>query len=161
SGPAIVPAGSQVARVTIVAGVAGTATLRFTANGETRELTVVVGAPTPGTEPPVIAQPAAFVILPAPSAGRLITSPATQAAFTVQLLSMSAAVATPVVVTSSDGTIATVQGPVVIQAGARAASVTIITGVPGTATLRFHAGGETRELSIVVGTPPPGTEPPI
>ena len=40
-------------------------------------------------------------------------------------------------------------------------SVTLVTGVPGTATLRFRAGGETRELTVVVGTPAPGTEPPI
>ena len=160
-GTANIPAGSQLVNVTVTTGVAGTATLTFRVGNETRELTVVVGPPAPGTEPPIVARPIGIVLLSAPSAGRLITSPSAQSAFTLQLLSAAAASATPVTVTSSNPNVASVSGSVVIPAGGRAASVTIQTGVQGTATLTFRAGSETRELTIVVGTPAPGTEPPI
>ena len=161
SGPVTVLAGSKVATVTVVTGVQGTATLTFRAGTETREMTIVVGPPTPGTEPPTVASPVGVVLLAAPSAGRLITSPAAQSTFTLQLLSTAAAAATSVSVTSSDANVASVSGPIVIPAGTRAASVTLLTGVEGSATLTFRAGTETRELTIVVGTPPPGTEPPV
>ena len=152
---------SRVATATVVTGAQGTATLTFRAGSETRELTVVVGPPAPGTEPPILARPIGIVLLAAPSAGRLITAPAAQAAFTLQLLSSPATAATPVTVTSSNTSVASVTGSVVIAAGARVASVTVATGVQGSATLTFRAGAETRELSILVGTPPPGTEPPV
>jgi hypothetical protein len=161
SGPVTVLAGSKVATVTVVTGAQGTATLTFRAGTESREITIVVGPPTPGTEPPTVASPVGVVLLAAPSAGRLITSPAAQSTFTLQLLSTAVAAATTVSVTSSDANIASVSGPIVIPAGVRAASVTILTGVEGRATLTFRAGTETRELTIVVGTPPPGTEPPV
>jgi len=161
SGSASIAAGSQVVTVTVTTGVPGTATLTFRAGNQTRQLTVVVGPPPPGTEPPIVARPIGIVLLAAPSAGRLITSPAAQAAFTLQLLSVAAASATPVTVSSSNPSVASISGPVLIAAGARAASVTIQTGVQGTATLTFRAGTETRELTVVVGTPAPGTEPPI
>ena len=156
-----IPVGSRVATATVVTGAQGTVTLTFRAGSETRELTVVVGPPAPGTEPPILATPIGVVLLAAPSAGRLITAPAAQAVFALQLLSSPATVATPVTVTSSNTNVASVTASVVIAAGARAASVTIATGVQGSATLTFRAGTETRELTILVGTPPPGTEPPV
>jgi hypothetical protein len=122
---------------------------------------VVVGPPAPGTEPPIMAQPIGVVLLAAPSAGRLITSPAAQSSFTLQMLSTNVAAATAVTVSTSDANVATVSGTVVIPAGGRAAPVTIVTGVQGTATLTFRVGTETRQLTVVVGTPPPGTEPPV
>lgn len=147
--------------MTVTTGIPGTVTLRFTAGGQTRELTVVVGPPAPGTEPPIVSPPIGVVLLAAPSAGRLITSPAAQATFTLQLLSANAPASTPVTVTSSNAGVANVAGSVVIPAGSRGANVTVQTGVQGTATLTFRAGADTRELTIVVGTPPAGTEPPI
>ncbi len=161
AGPVTVPAGSRVATVSIVTGVPGTATLTFRIGSETRALTVVVGPPEPGTEPPIVARPVGLVLLAPPSAGRLITPPSTQSAFTLQLLSTAAAGVTPVTVSTSDANVASVSGSVAIAAGARTASVTIVTGVQGTATLTFRAGTETRQLTIVVGTPAPGTEPPV
>ena len=161
SGPVTIPAGSKVATVTLVSGAAGTATLTFRAGNETRQVTIVVGPPAPGTAPPIVANAVGFVVLPAPSAGKLITSPAAHPSFALQLLSAAAGAATPVTVTTSDANIANVSGPVVIPAGARVATVTLVTGVAGSATLTFRAGSETRELTVIVGTPPPGTEPPI
>jgi hypothetical protein len=108
-----------------------------------------------------MAKPVGVVVLAAPSAGRLITSPSAQSTFSLQLLSSAAASAKTVTVTTSDASIANVSGPVVIPAGARSASVTLVTGVAGTATLTFRAGSEVRELSVTVGTPAPGTEPSV
>jgi len=147
--------------VSIVTGAPGTATLTFRIGSETRAVTVVVGPPEPGTEPPIVARPVGVVLLAPPSAGRLITPPSTQSAFTLQLLSAAAGAAVPVTVSTSDANVATVSGSVSIAAGARTASVTIVTGAEGTATLTFRAGTEMRQLTIVVGTPPPGTEPPV
>ena len=161
SGPVTIAVGSQVATVTVVSGAAGTATLTFRAGNQTRQVTIVVGPPAPGTAPPIVSSPVGFVVLPAPSAGKLITSPASHPSFALQLLSAAAGAATPVTVTTSDANIASVSGPVVVPVGARVATVTLVTGVAGTATLTFRAGSETRELTVIVGTPPPGTEPPI
>ena len=161
SGAVTVLAGSRVATVTVITGAPGTATLRFQIGSESREVTVVVGPPEPGTEPLVVARAVGVVALAAPSAGQLFTSPAAQSAFTVQLLSTPAIAPITVTVGTSDANIASVLGPVVIPGGARAASVTIVTGAPGSATLTFSAGTETHELTIVVGPPTPGTEPPV
>jgi len=46
-----------------------------------------------------------------------------------------------------------------VAAGSQVATVTLATGAQGTATLTFNAGGEVRQLTVVVGTPAPGTEP--
>jgi hypothetical protein len=161
AGPVTIPAGQQVAEITVTSGVAGTATLTFRAGTETRQVIVVVGTPPAGTAPPIVASPVGLVVLAAPSAGRLITNPATQGAFTLLLVSAPVVTATPVTVTSSNPNVATVTNPVVIAAGARVASVNVVTGVEGTATLTFRAGSETRQLTIVVGTPAPGTVPPV
>jgi hypothetical protein len=161
TGPVTIAAGSRVATANIQTGVQGTAILTFRAGNEVREVTVVVGPPAPGTAPPTVASPVGVVLLAAPSAGRLITAPAAQSAFTLQLLSAAAAAATPVTVSTSDASVASVSGAVVIAAGARTANVTIVTGVQGTATLTFRVGNETRELTVIVGTPAPGTAPPI
>ena len=161
TGPVTMPAGQQVAEITVTSGVEGTATLTFRAGTETRHVTVVVGTPPAGTAPVIMASPVGLVVLAAPSAGRLITNPGTQGAFTLPLVLAPVATATPVTVTSSHPNVATVTDPVVIAAGARVASVNVVTGVEGTATLTFRAGSETRQLTIVVGTPAPGTVPPV
>jgi hypothetical protein len=161
TGPVTIAAGSKTATITVVSGAAGTATLTFTAGNETRQLKVVVGTPAPGTAPVTMAKPIGVVVIAAPSAGRLITSPAAQSTFTLQLLATAAAAATPVTVSTSNASVANVSAPIVIAAGAQSASVTLVTGVAGTATLTFHAGSEVRDLSVTVGTPAPGTEPTI
>jgi hypothetical protein len=161
TGPVIVPAGATTRSITVQTGSPGTATLTFRAGGEARQLTVVVGTPPADSVPLIVARPAGIVLLPASSIGRLFTSPAVSSTFTLQLLSSPAAADTVVTVITSDPTVVSVSGLVVIPAGAQTASLTIETGVAGTARLRFSAGGEVRELSIVVGTPPDGIVPPV
>ena len=159
--PGVIALGSDSLAVTVSTGVQGTATLVFRAGGETREVTVVVGTPAAGTVPPILARPAGIVLLAAPSAGRLFTGIAAQSTVTVQLLSSPATAPTPVSFSSSNANVASIVGPVVIPPGAIGASVTVATGIEGTATLTFTGGGQTRELTVVVGTPPPGTVPPV
>ena len=139
----------------------GDATLTVRAGAEFGQLTIVVGTPPSGSVPPILARPAGIVVVPAPSAGRLFTAPAGQATFTVRLLSNPAAANTPVTVSSSDPAIASVLNPGVIAVGSDSVAVTVTTGVQGTATLVFRAGAETREVTVVVGTPAAGTVPPI
>jgi hypothetical protein len=159
SGAVVVAAGAQSVTVSITTGEAGTATLTFRAGAETREVTVVVGPPPPGTIPPTLARPVGIVLLAAPSAGRLFTPAGGQSVVTLQLLAAPAAAATTVSVSSSNGDVASVSGDVVIAAGATTAQVTIATGINGTATLSFRAGAEVREVTVVVGPPAPGTVP--
>jgi hypothetical protein len=163
-GTVTVPAGSTAADVQIQTGQQGTATLTFTAAGVVRQVTIVVGTPPAGTVSPISARPVGVVLLPSPaspSAGRVFTATSAQASVGVRLLSSPAAATTPVTVTSSNPDVATVSGPVSIQAGEQIAAITLQTGAQGIATLRFVAGGETRELTVVVGTPPAGLVPAV
>jgi len=67
-----------------------------------------------------------------------------------------------VTVTTSDPTVASVAGAVVVAAGGQLADLPLTTGSGGTATLTIEAAGVRRELTIVVGSAPtPGTTPPI
>ena len=61
--------------------------------------------------------------------------------------------ATPVTVTTSDAAVASLEGAVVIPAGQRSASITVRTGVAGTATLTFRVDGEVRQFTVIVGQP--------
>jgi hypothetical protein len=54
-GQVVIPAGEQVATLTIETGEAGEATLTLRAGEEVRELTVFVGIPPPGRVPPIVA----------------------------------------------------------------------------------------------------------
>jgi hypothetical protein len=87
--------------------------------------------------------------------------PTSQTGVGLPLLSSPAAVATTVTVTSSNPAIAEVIGTVVVPAGSLSANVQLQTGQPGTATLTFTAGTETRQLIVVVGPPPAGTLSPV
>ena len=157
----VIAQGAKVATIAIATGDAGTATLTLRAGNESVQLSVVVGTPPPGTVPPILAAPVGIVLIPTPSVGRLFTAPAVHSTFGVTLLPSPAAADTPVTISTSDASVASVSGSVVIPGGGRAASVTIVTGVRGSATLTLRAGAETRELTIVVGPPAPGTVPQV
>src|SRR5439155_18313 len=160
-GAVVVSAGSQTATLTITTGTTGTALLTLQAGTEVRGLTVIVGTPPAGSVPPIIAPPAAVMVLPAPSAGQLIVPGSGQQTLSVPLLPTPVTVDTPVTVRSSDPTIARVVGAVVIPAGGQVATLTITTGTRGIAFLTMTAGMEVRQLTVIVGTPPAGSVPPI
>ncbi|PYM68400.1 MAG: hypothetical protein DME11_00525 [Candidatus Rokuibacteriota bacterium] len=133
----------------------------MTAGTEVRELTVIVGPPPAGAVPPIVAPPAGVIVQAAPSAGQLIVPGSGQQTLTVPLLPTPATADTPVTVRSSDPAIASVVGSVVIPAGSQVATMTIATGTQGIAFLTMTAEGEVRELTVIVGTPPPATVPPV
>jgi hypothetical protein len=157
--PVTIAAGDQVSAVTIVTGIAGTATLTFRAGGEVRQITVVVGAPPADAAGPIVAPPVGVFVNPVPSLGRVVTPQAGHATFTLVLLTAPASIATPVVISSSNAAIATVSGAVTIAAGQQSVIVDVVTGAEGTAALTFRAGGELRQLTVVVGTPGAGDIP--
>jgi hypothetical protein len=156
--PVSIAAGDQTSAVTIVTGVAGTATLTFRAGSEVRQITIVVGAPPPDVLGPIVAPPAGVFVMPIPSLGRVVTPQAGHATFTLVLLAAPAAAATPVVVSSSAARS--------LRSADRSRSRGATVGhrrrsdwCAGTATLTFSAGGELRQLTVVVGTPAAGDIP--
>lgn len=160
-GSVVVPAGSRVAAVTVATGARGVAFLTFRAGGAVRELTVIVGTPSAGSVPPIVALPTGIVVQSAPSAGMLIAPGSGQHALTVPVLPTPAAQNTPVTVTSSDPAVATIAGNVSVPAGSQVATLTITMGSPGIAFIRLSAGSEVRELTVIVGTPPDHSVPPV
>src|SRR5206468_8282849 len=108
--------------INLVAGVEGVATLRFSAAGEMRELTVVVGTPPPGSVPLVVSTPVGVELLPVPHVGRVYSALGGQPSLDVPLLGTPATADTVVSVTSSDVNVAAVSGAVVIPVGGRSAA---------------------------------------
>jgi hypothetical protein len=160
-GSVIVPAGSRTATLTIATGARGTALITLRAGTDVRGLTVVVGTPTPGSTPPILAAPVGLVVLTPASAGQLIAPGTGQSSLTIPLLDAPASQSTPVTVTSSDPAVASVVGPVVVPAGSQVAPLIVATGVKGVAFLTFRVGATVRELTVIVGAPPAGRVPPI
>jgi hypothetical protein len=64
-----------------------------------------------------------------------------------------------VVVTTTDASVASVSGSPVVPVGSRVASLHIVTGVQGVATLTLRAGAEVTQIVVVVGTPPASQMP--
>jgi hypothetical protein len=93
-------------------------------------------------------------MIPQQQLGSVFSGIGAQSSVNLTLLSTPAASSVPVVVTSSDPNVATVNGDVVIAAGSRIASLTIATGAQGVATLTLRHGGELAQIHVVVGTPP-------
>jgi hypothetical protein len=77
-----------------------------------------------------------------------------QPSVNLTVLSNPVASATPVVVTTTDASVASVSGSPVVPVGSRVASLHIVTGVQGVATLTLRAGAEVTQIVVVVGTPP-------
>jgi hypothetical protein len=154
SGPVVIRAGSRTALVSIATGVEGTAVLRFRANGETSELSIVVGTPPPGTAPPIIASPVGLAVLQQRLLGTLFTPIGGQATTSLTLLSSPAGSVTPVTISSTDPSVASAGATASVPAGSRAVSINILTGLEGVATLTLRAGSEVAQVVIVVGKPP-------
>jgi hypothetical protein len=152
--PVTIATGARVANVRIVTGAQGTATLTFQAGGEGRQLTIVVGTPEAGTEPPVIASPVGVVLSDERRLGTVFTGAGGHPNLNVTALSAAATSATVVTVSSSNPNIASVQEPVVVPAGSRIAAINILPGIDGVATLTLRAGNDVAQILVVVGPPP-------
>lgn len=164
---ASIPAGGTAATLTIAGHSDGLAALVVEAAGKVRTLAVYVG--TAAANAPAALAPAAGVsVAAAPTLGRVFGSPGvvTSSTLGIRLLSAAATAPIQVTVTSSNPSVALVDGAttttVTIPAGAQVADVLIgLTGSEGAALLRFQFNGETRELLVIVGDPPPGQIPAV
>jgi trimeric autotransporter adhesin len=159
TGVVSVPAGSQIASFDLTTGVEGTATLTLRTATDVRLLTVFVGTAPADVLPITVAEPVGIVTLQPPLIGRVFGAVAGHSVVTVRLLSSPATVTTPVTIVSSNPGVVAATGEVSIAAGSQTATIDLSNGIEGTAILTFRAGGEVRQLSVVVGTPPEGTVP--
>jgi len=159
-----VAAGQEIATLTIATGSAGTATLIVRAGNDVRSVLVVVGSgavlPLPAVAPPVGAS-----VSMGRSVGQLFAPAAARQTIAVRVLSAPSAVDTTLAVTSSNGSIVSVDGPVVVRAGSQVATLTIVTSSAGAATLFVNTAEGTVELSFSVGseagTPVPAVAAPV
>ncbi|QYZ65331.1 MAG: hypothetical protein OI74_04575 [Gammaproteobacteria bacterium (ex Lamellibrachia satsuma)] len=159
-GSPMVPQNEVTVVLTIDTGAEGTAELILRAGEEVRVLTVTVGLPLSGTEPPLVAAPVGVVIPEAPSVGQVMLPAGDARAITLLLLDTPAAADMNVTVTSDNPAVADVAGPVVIPSGGQSAVLSLVTGVEGTAVLTLTADGLVRELTVFVGLPSVETAPP-
>jgi hypothetical protein len=158
----IIAAGQTSATITINTVADGKTTLTLRAGGDVRAVTVFVGVPAPGSTPLVLASPVGVSLTAVATLGRMFAPIGVSRTIGVRLFESPVASDTFVTVTTSDPTVATVTGPVVVHAGQQVADLDVSTGSGGTATLTIEAGGVRRELTLVVGSSPtPGTTPPI
>jgi hypothetical protein len=152
-------AGQQVSQITIATGMAGTATITLRAGTEVRELTIVVGGTGAGQMPAVVAAPVGVAIQPAPLAGVVISPVGGVAVVGLRLLTAPAASDIVADVTTSNASVATVQGSVLIHAGEQVVQVSIVTANQGVAEVTVKAGAQTVRFAVIAGTPPPGAVP--
>jgi hypothetical protein len=163
-GVPIVRANQRTASFSIATGVEGTALLTVTAGSagsDVVSILVVVGSAGTGQIVAALAAETGISVARPATTGQLLTSPGGTRTIAVLLRATPPAVDTPVVVTSSNPSVAVVTGTPVVHAGERTASVTILTGSAGAADLVFNAGGEVRDLVVSVGAPGSAPVPPI
>lgn len=156
--PVVLPAGQLEIVVPIVGAAAGNTTIIGTSERGTAAVIASVSAPIAKTLN-IFAPVTGVNLLQIANVGRVFAGIQSQRTVSVTLLTTAAVSAQNVVVTSTDPSIARIDGPVVVPAGQRDATVTIVAGAAGTATFTFRVGGEVRQLSTVVGTPPAGLLP--
>ena len=99
-----------------------------------------------------------IVRIVAPQAGVVISPVGAVAVVGLRLLSAPAASDVIAEVTSSNTSVASVQGQVVIHAGEQVAQVGIVTATQGVAEVTVKAGGRTVRLTVISGTPPAGAD---
>jgi hypothetical protein len=159
---AIVRAGSTSATITVTTIADGRATLIVRIGDLLRAVTIFVGTPPAGSTPALLASPVGVSVTALQTLGRAFAPLGVLRSLGIKVLESPAAVDTPISVTTSDATIATVSPGAIVRAGQQLVNLEIVTGAAGTATLTIEVGGVRRELTIVVGSDPtPGTTPPV
>jgi hypothetical protein len=153
-GMPVVRAGSTDAEIELQTGVAGDALLLLRAGDQGRELRVIVGTPTPGLTPPVLAAPIGLTVGGLGSVGQIAQEPGATRTIELRLLDAPAAVTTPVSATSSNPAVAILLGGAQVAAGSADAQLMIAAGAAGDAVLVLRAGSVVRELRVVVSTAP-------
>jgi hypothetical protein len=155
-----VVAGTRVTTLSITTGVDGVAVLTLRAGSEVWSVTVFVGAPPPNRTPLTVALPVGLSIPIAASAGQIVIAPTTTSPLIVQLLTepLNAQAPLAVSVISSNPAVATATATP-IQPGQQTTTLTVTTGVPGTAVLTLTAGTTVRSFTVFVGAPSPAQTP--
>jgi hypothetical protein len=155
-----IAAGQLTTTLSISSGTEGVAVLTLRAGDEARAITVFVGPPPPDRTPIAFA-PSVGVSIPLPaSAGRVILGAAQSTTTAVALLNAPNDTGTALAVTvlTSNAAVATATASDV-GVGEQLTTVSITTGVEGTAVLTLKAGNVTKSLTVIVGTPPPDQTP--
>ncbi len=152
--------GEQTVMLTIDALANGVTILTIRAGNDVRTITIVVGSPTPGQTPMVVASPVGVAISAPPSAGQIVSSVGRTSTITIQILSAPHAGGSPlpVTVTSSDPSIATAVASAV-QPGSQVTTLTITTLTEGFVSLTIRAGTSIRAVGVFVGTTTPNRTP--
>jgi hypothetical protein len=155
-GPVVIPAGEQVAELTITTGVEGKSVLILRAGTEVWEFTVIVGTPPPGSVLPILAAPVGVSVLPLGTAGKLFLDVGGSRNIVVQLLSAPAAVDMQVLATSASAQVADVSPQqFTLPAGEQNAGFTVNAGnSSGETVITFKIDNEVLTLVVVVGIPP-------
>ncbi len=153
--------GSRTTTLSIVSGTNGVAVLTVRAGSEVRSFTVFVGTPPADRSPIALALAVGVAIPQPPSSGQVVSSSGRSFTTTVPLLALANdGAAINVVVTSSAPGVATATASVIAQ-GSRTTTLSIVTGVDGTAVLTLRAGDTVRTLTVIVGTPQPNQTPAV
>ena len=154
--------GSQVTTLTITTLKDGFVTLTVRAGSSVRSVGVFVGTPAPGSTPLVLAQPIGISVAGLPFIGKAFAPTGSTTTVGVLLLAAPAGTPSPVTVTSSNPTVASLVGTTAfVPAGSRMLSLDLVTGAAGTATLTLEFAGTSREFQIVVGSAPTPSNTPI
>jgi hypothetical protein len=154
-----VPAGSQVAAITIQTGVAGTAGIELIVAGQAREIRVVSGGSGEAAMPAAVASPVGVAVQAAPLAGLVIAPSGATAVVGVRLLAQPASSDVVATITNGNPGVAAVAQSIVIRAGQQVVQIGITPVADGVADLTIHAAGQTVRFTFISGTPPPGVVP--
>jgi hypothetical protein len=158
----VIHAGATTATITVNTIADGATALTLRAGGEIRGVTIFVGTPPAGSTPLLVAAPVGVSVAALPTIGRAFAPLGVVRTLAVRLFTSPVGTDTPVTVTTSDASVASVNPAVVVRAGEQNVSLEITTGSGGTATLTLEAAGVRREFTIVVGSDPtPSTTPVI
>jgi hypothetical protein len=150
TGPVVVADGERSVSFDVVTVLGGNATLTLSANGEVVTVAVVAGS----NDTPALAIPVGVSVRPAPRIARVRLPAGTTEAPSIRLLSAPAGADLSFSVVSTDPAVATAAGPVTVPAGERAATLEIVGGAEGIATLTLAADGIELEIEVIVGAPP-------
>src|SRR2546426_780614 len=101
----------------------------------------------------IFAAPAGVSVLALAPLGTVGSAPQSSASLFVRLVDTPVSAPTPVTITSTQPGVVSVQGSVVIPAGAQGTLVPLTTGSAGEAVLTFRAGSGAQQLRVIVGQP--------
>lgn len=146
--------GSQSVNLVISAHGDGTTLLIVRAGAEVRAITVIVGDIQVQRLPLVFARPAGVSLARLPDAGRIFAPTGAVRMIRVRLLDTPATADTPVTVTSTNPSVATLGASAVVRAGEQAADLMLSLSEAGSAMLTLTAGSAQSQLEIVVGSTP-------